>query len=189
VPDYQAGAVNSFLSANKFPFPSYNVTAGNHVGAHGGVFNVAGRGIPDVSANGALVDSYVNGLFRRASGTSFSTPIWASIINLVDQGSICTTKRALTRIQINEERIAIGKGPVGFINPVLYQHIEVFNDIKNGSNPGCHSEGFHAVDGYVELSFNTLAINILTCLCSWDPLTGLGTPKYPLLEQLFLSLP
>jgi tripeptidyl-peptidase-1 len=189
VPDYQAEAVNSFLSANKFPFPSYNVTAGDHVGAHGGVFNIAGRGMPDVSANGALIDSYVNGLFRRASGTSFSTPIWASIITLVGQGSVYAKKRALTCIQINEARIAVGKGPVGFINPVLYQHTEVFNDIKNGSNPGCHSEGFHAVDGYVELVFNALTIDILTHIYSWDPLTGLGTPQYPLLEQLFLSLP
>jgi tripeptidyl-peptidase-1 len=98
-------------------------------------------------------------------------------------------KRALTCIQINEARIAVGKGPVGFINPVLYQHTEVFNDIKNGSNPGCHSEGFHAVDGYVELVFNALTIDILTRIYSWDPLTGLGTPQYPLLEQLFLSLP
>jgi tripeptidyl-peptidase-1 len=53
----------------------------------------------------------------------------------------------LTILEINEARYAIGKGPVGFINPVLYQHPEVFNDIKNGSNPGCHAEGFHAVRG------------------------------------------
>jgi hypothetical protein len=56
-------------------------------------------------------------------------------------------KRLLTGAKVNEARIAAGKGPVGFINPVLYQHPEVFNDIKNGSNPGCRSEGFHAVDG------------------------------------------
>jgi tripeptidyl-peptidase I len=55
--------------------------------------------------------------------------------------------RSLTCIKINEARIAAGKGAVGFINPVLYQHPEVFNDITNGSNAGCLSEGFHAVKG------------------------------------------
>lgn len=38
----------------------------------------------------------------RRQGTSLSAPIWASIITLV-----------------NEERIAIGKKPVGFLNPTL----------------------------------------------------------------------
>lgn len=61
-------------------------------------------------------------------------------------------------------------GPVGFINPVLYEHPEVFNDITSGHNPGCGTYGFEAVEG-------------------WDPVTGLGTPNYPKLLELFLSLP
>ena len=65
-------------------------------------------------------------------GTSASTPIFASIINL-----------------INEERLAVSKAPVGFINPVLYDHPYVLNDIKNGSNPGCGTNGFRAVEGWV----------------------------------------
>jgi len=44
------------------------------------------------------------------------------------------------------------------------------NDITEGNNPGCGSDGFKAVKG-------------------WDPLTGLGTPNYPAMEKLFLSLP
>lgn len=58
------------------------------------------------------------------------TPIFAAIINL-----------------INEERLAIGKGPVGFVNPVLYENPQVLNDITNGSNPGCGTDGFFAVKG------------------------------------------
>lgn len=69
-----------------------------------------------------------------------------------------------------EERVAAGKGPLGFINPVLYRHPEVLNDITNGTNPGCGTEGFSAAEG-------------------WDPVTGLGTPNYPKLLELFLSLP
>jgi tripeptidyl-peptidase I len=56
---------------------------------------------------------------------------------------------------INEKRIAAGKGPVGFINPVLYENPGALNDITTGKNPGCGTNGFSAVPG-------------------WDPVTGLG---------------
>jgi tripeptidyl-peptidase-1 len=52
-------------------------------------------------------------------------------------------------VKLNEERFAIGKGPVGFVNPTLYAHPYVLNDIKNGTNVGCGSEGFAAIPGYV----------------------------------------
>jgi tripeptidyl-peptidase-1 len=86
-------------------------------------------------------------------GTSAAAPIFASVVNL-----------------INEERIKVGKGPVGFVNPVLYANSGVLNDITNGSNPGCGTNGFDASKG-------------------WDPLTGLGTPDYPRMLDLFMSLP
>lgn len=72
--------------------------------------------------------------------------------------------------QINQERTAVGKGPIGFVNPVFYSHPEIFHDIVNGTHPGCGTEGFSAVKG-------------------WDPITGLGTPDYPKMLELFLSLP
>lgn len=71
---------------------------------------------------------------------------------------------------INEKRIEAGKSPVGFINPALYANPQVLNDVTNGNNPGCGTDGFEAVAG-------------------WDPLTGLGTPNYPAMEEMFLSLP
>jgi len=49
--------------------------------------------------------------------------------------------------QINDERIAIGKGPVGFVNPVLYAHADVLDDITNGKNPGYYTDGFSSVEG------------------------------------------
>lgn len=70
---------------------------------------------------------------------------------------------------INEARINIGKSSVGFINPVLYAHPEAFNDIKSGNNPGCGTPGFEAVEG-------------------WDPVTGLGTPRFPKLLEIYLDL-
>lgn len=58
--------------------------------------------------------------------------------------------------RINEERLYKNKGPVGFINEVLYSHPSVLDDITAGSNTGCQEgddgddlgEGFKAVPGY-----------------------------------------
>jgi tripeptidyl-peptidase I len=154
VPDYQKSAVADYFQYHDPGLPYYiaNENATN-IGAGGGFYNRAGRGFPDVSANGAEFRAYTNLTDYHYYGTSLAAPIWGSIITL-----------------INEERTAVGKGPVGFINPTLYENTWVFNDIKNGSNPGCGSAGFNAVEG-------------------WDPVTGLGTPQYPKLLQLYLSLP
>jgi tripeptidyl-peptidase-1 len=44
------------------------------------------------------------------------------------------------------------------------------NDISKGFNYGCGAQGFKAADG-------------------WDPVTGLGTPDYEKLLELYMSLP
>ncbi|KUI56412.1 Aorsin [Cytospora mali] len=152
IPDYQKDAVASYFKDHEPPYPYYY--NGNYLNAtNGGVYNRNGRGIPDVSANGDNIVIFNQGYASLNGGTSASCPIFASLIN-----------------RIVEERLAIGKGPLGFINPVLYQNPQVLNDITNGTNPGCGTDGFEAVEG-------------------WDPATGLGTPNYPKLLDLFLSLP
>ena len=72
---------------------------------------------------------------------------------------------------LNEERIKAGKGPVGFINPTLYANPDMFNDITEGYNLGCNAAvGFTATEG-------------------WDPVTGLGTPIFPKMVDVFMALP
>lgn len=71
---------------------------------------------------------------------------------------------------INDARLKAGKRPVGFLNPVLYANPYVLNDIVDGANYGCGSKGFNATLG-------------------WDPVTGLGTPDYLRLRDLYLRLP
>lgn len=66
------------------------------------VFNRAGRGYPDVAAVGDNYVVHMQGMTTRLAGTSVAVPVWASILTL-----------------INEERLAVGKGPVGFVHPVL----------------------------------------------------------------------
>lgn len=54
--------------------------------------------------------------------------------------------------RIIEKRIAAGKGPVGFLNPVLYRNADALNDITNGTNPGCGTDGFSTAPGYVAIT-------------------------------------
>ncbi|OAX32243.1 subtilisin-like protein [Rhizopogon vinicolor AM-OR11-026] len=66
---------------------------------------------------------------------------------------------------------AAGKSPIGFINPTIYStgFAGSFNDVTNGTNPGCGTLGFNATQG-------------------WDPVTGLGTPNFPSLLAKWLAL-
>ncbi|KAH7390089.1 peptidase S8/S53 domain-containing protein [Cadophora sp. MPI-SDFR-AT-0126] len=139
-PAYQADAVEHYLTTYPPPYDDQ-------------IYNKSGRGFPDVSAIGLNVSVVLGGGVQVAGGTSAATPIIASIVTL-----------------LNEARIAAGKGPIGFLNPILYAHPEAFNDITEGGNPGCGTEGFKAQPG-------------------WDPVTGLGSPNYPKLREIFLSLP
>ncbi|KAH8811080.1 putative protease S8 tripeptidyl peptidase I [Xylogone sp. PMI_703] len=144
-PDYQADTLKSYFKNTP---PPYNLTAYGTP-----VYNASGRGYPDVAAVGLNILLYDNLEPDFVGGTSASAPIFASIINL-----------------INEQRLAAGKGPVGFLNPTLYQNPNSFNDITTGNNPGCGTSGFSAVKG-------------------WDPVTGLGTPNFPKLLDVFMALP
>ena len=159
-----------FFSEHTPSYPSYKLNGGglNNQGSLGssgtidanvtkvignGVYNRLGRGMPDVAANGENAALFLGGSATQESGTSQSAPIFASIIN-----------------RINEERLAAGKKTVGFLNPTLYANPQILNDIVSGSNPACSVNGFDAVKG-------------------WDPVTGLGTPNYPKMLSLFMSLP
>ena len=50
---------------------------------------------------------------------------------------------------LNDYRLFRGKKPFGFLNPWLYGvGLAGLNDIDEGSNPGCGTEGFKAVTGW-----------------------------------------
>ncbi|KAI1847111.1 hypothetical protein JX266_006986 [Neoarthrinium moseri] len=158
-PSYQSSALGDYFKNHDPGYKSFsslhNATHNDSspVGANGGVYNRIGRGMPDVSAISQDIVTYIDVDYGLLSGTSAATPLIASIVTL-----------------INENRLKAGKSPVGFINPVLYENPQLFNDITSGNNEGCGTKGFSAVQG-------------------WDPVTGLGTPKYPEMLELFMSLP
>ncbi|GAM83779.1 hypothetical protein ANO11243_017690 [Dothideomycetidae sp. 11243] len=142
MPSYQADAVSNYLRHHA---PNYGP----------GVYNNSGcaRGFPDVSAMGLNLTTVYLGKTYGVGGTSASAPIVGAIVNL-----------------LNEERLHVGKGPLGFLNPIFYRHPEAFNDVTQGSNPGCGTGGFNAAPG-------------------WDPVTGLGTPNFEKLKKIVLNLP
>jgi hypothetical protein len=59
----------------------------------------------------------------------------------------CTTKASSTR---PPGRAHLPPSLHPFINPALYTHPYVLNDITNGTNPGCGTVGFEAVKGWGE---------------------------------------
>ena len=82
--------------------------------------------------------------------------------------------------RIIEERIRAGKrGRIGLVNPTLYKNPGVLNDITKGSNGLCVKH-LRLLFGK-EYGYN--------CTDGWDPVTGLGTPKYPELLKVFMDLP
>ena len=133
--------------SNIFGPPSYQASAVasylNSIGStNAGKFNVSGRGFPDIAAQAVDVEIFVGGTAGTVNGTSCAAPIFASTVAL-----------------INDQLIAAGKSPLGFINPLLYANPSAFSDITTGSNPGCNTDGFPARSG-------------------WDPVTGLGSPMF-----------
>ncbi|PMD41940.1 subtilisin-like protein [Hyaloscypha variabilis F] len=114
-----------------------------------GLYNASGRAYPDLSAQGYHYSTIWNGSLMPLDGTSASTPTVASIFSLV-----------------NDDLIAKGKPPMGFLNPWLYSvGYKGFMDVVNGSAIGCGTTGFPAKEG-------------------WDAVSGFGTPWFPSIREL-----
>lgn len=73
---------------------------------------------------------------------------------------------------VNDMRISRGRRPLGFLNQMLYsaEVRKTFHDITEGNNPGCGRDGYYASKG-------------------WDPVTGLGTPRFSELADALLNMP
>jgi len=123
-------------------------------------FVSTGRAYPDLSAQSVDYVIAYDAAFYLVSGTSASSPTVAGMISM-----------------INYARIKAGKSSLGFLNPTLYSLYDsdaemYFNDVTEGYNIGCEVDeniGFYAAKG-------------------WDPLTGVGTPKFSKLYQALLDM-
>ncbi|KAJ6500787.1 subtilisin-like protein [Mycena sanguinolenta] len=122
--------------SNYFPQQSWQASAVNayiaSIGTeYAGRYNTTGRAYPDVSASGENVLIVQGGRTGLVAGTSCASPIFASVIGL-----------------LNNELLNAGKPVLGFLNPWLYANPQAFNDITSGDNPGCGTNGFSASAGW-----------------------------------------
>ncbi len=124
------------------------------------LFNSTGRGYPDVSALGGQVNPYCVAIkggssFGGVAGTSASCPVVAGIF-----------------AQLNNVRLAANKSALGWLNQLIYDNPQCFNDVNDGSQNNCNAgtTGFSALTG-------------------WDPATGMGTPNTACLAAVVLALP
>ncbi|KAK0658012.1 peptidase S8/S53 domain-containing protein [Cercophora newfieldiana] len=150
-PPYQRAAVSSYLSHPDRAAHLSNLSSL-------GYFDRRGRAYPDLSANGVDYLVHSNGKLRAVSGASASTPVLAAMV-----------------ARVNDGRLKAGKGPVGFLNGVLYRRWKEFGrGVLGGSgNRGC------GVDEAFPVSEDG----------GWDAVTGLGTVDFGRLEGVLGGLP
>lgn len=160
---WQPASFSSGGFSNYFPAPSWQAkdTAAyikGLNGTHDGWYNASGRGIPDLTLVGSRFLLGGEGKFAfTTKGTSASTPVWASIITL-----------------INDKRLRAGKPVLGFLNPVLYSDKvrAALTDVTAGSIGGCSlNNGQDFVTGW-------------DAAAGWDPSSGLGVPDFGALMEV-----
>jgi tripeptidyl-peptidase-1 len=134
----QGSSFSSGGFSNYFPVPDYqrNSTAAYITylnGQYNGLYNASGRGIPDIAVFGQRYETENNNVTSgHHSGTSAGTPVFASMIAL-----------------INDMRLRDGKPVLGWLNPLLYSEPMkgVWNDIMEGVSYGC-GEFWNATEGW-----------------------------------------
>jgi Subtilase family len=124
-PDYQVADVKSYLNSAQHLPQSSQ-------------YNAAGRGTPDVAALGINFQVLYRGQWMGVGGTSASAPTFSGMITL-----------------LNDYLLTNGKQTMGFLNPWIYKHKDMFYDVTVGDN-------FIGGVGF-------------KCQQGWDPVTGLGT--------------
>ncbi|OBT61237.1 hypothetical protein VE03_09669 [Pseudogymnoascus sp. 23342-1-I1] len=147
-PKYQEAAVNKYLSILGDRWK--------------GLYNPAGRGFPDVAAQGYhfhVIDELANKTNPDilVGGTSASAPAFAAIIAL-----------------LNNARTSRHLPPLGFLNPWIYAigHLGL-NDVTHGGSTGCTG-----TDVYSKLPTPVVPFASWNATVGWDPVTGLGTPDF-----------
>ena len=104
-------------------------------------------------------------------GVNFQVVNKGETVNVGGTSAATPTFAAMVSL-LNELRLARGKPTMGWILPWLYKASSVtggaFTDVTKGSNPYGTCAGFN-------------------CTIGWDPMTGLGTPRYNVLAALAMK--
>ncbi|KAL9131366.1 MAG: hypothetical protein Q9217_000693 [Psora testacea] len=164
----QAIGFSSGGFSDRFPRPSYQDTAvAQYLGILGdtwkGLYNPAGRGFPDVAAQAANFTVFDKGKEIRVGGTSAASPAFAGVVSL-----------------LNSARLSDNRKPLGFLNPFIYKYgYKGLTDIVDGSSKGCTG-----IDIYSGLPTPFVPNAGWAAVEGWDPVTGYGTPNFPVLLSL-----
>ncbi len=138
------------ISPDRIAIPSWQKPAINSTNKGSTTY----RNGPDVAANANFTfytcDDQQACLANEYGGTSFAAPMWAAYIALV-----------------NQQRASVGKGPIGFLNPILY---------PENSVSGTYSTDFHDI-----LTGKSGSYSAVT---GFDLVTGWGSPTPALVNTL-----
>lgn len=104
-----------------------------------------------------------------ALGVNFEIVSGGQTFDVDGTSCSCPTFAGLVSL-LNDVRLQAGKPTLGPLAQLLYKNPSALTDVTQGNNPGCGSQGFSAAKG-------------------WDPITGLGTPKFAALVALVKTLP
>jgi tripeptidyl-peptidase-1 len=128
-------------------------------------YTATARGVPDIAAlggdsTGAWAIRFGRGKWTDGAGTSTSGPFIASLV-----------------AKLNAARLGKGKGTMGLLTPWLYSQVYsragALRDVTEGCN-AANPNQIGSTTGWFAAA-------------GWDPVTGLGTPNYRLLEELALA--
>ncbi|KAL9610871.1 MAG: hypothetical protein Q9167_004445 [Letrouitia subvulpina] len=154
--------------SDRFPRPAYQDAAvTQYLSILGdtweGLYSAEGRGFPDVAAQASNFTIFDQGQEKRIGGTSAAAPVFAGIVSL-----------------LNSARLSEGRKPLGFLNPFIYRYgYKGLTDIVDGGSIGC--SGTSQVSG---LSAPFVPNAGWKATKGWDPVTGYGTPNFPVLLAL-----
>ncbi|KAH6604567.1 tripeptidyl-peptidase 1 precursor [Trichoderma cornu-damae] len=154
--DFSSGGFSDYFARPEWQ----DEAVGNYLRLHGdewkGYYSLDGRGFPDVAAQGANYRFLNHGKDDVTSGTSFSSPVFAALIAL-----------------LNDHRSKSGLPPLGFLNPWIYgigNH--AFTDITESRSAGCVGYSRSGLPSPVIPNAGWSAVP------GWDPVTGWGTPLF-----------
>jgi tripeptidyl-peptidase-1 len=146
---------------------------------------------PDVSSQSASFSVIYQGQATPLDGTSCAAPAFTAFVSM-----------------LNDARLSAGKTALGFLNPFLYSSgYTALNDITEGRNPGCQTEGFNVCHIHVPwpIATNVMTVyrprldGILVSSWMWQTklyvytliiiaVTGYGTPNFEKLKDLVLAM-
>jgi tripeptidyl-peptidase-1 len=120
--ELSAGGFSNYFptaSFQKTQVAAYLKTMGKK--QYAGLYNTSGRAYPDVAAQAQNIATYNTGFFTPVDGTSCSSPIFASIVGLLNDLLLKVTEilhpvffAVLIRF------LQAGKSPLGWMNPFIY---------------------------------------------------------------------